>query len=119
MKIAIFLTSLLASASAFVPTKSFGVARSQLFAEEESEAAEWSGAESFSALTKGVDTVFSLEDIAKILPHRYPFALVDKVIEYEAGKVCDTSSKLNVVVAIDWMLFLLIVFLCGTACCRC
>ena len=26
------------------------------------------------------------EDIMKILPHRYPFALVDKVVEYEAGK---------------------------------
>ena len=27
-----------------------------------------------------------LEEVQKILPHRYPFALVDKVIEYEAGK---------------------------------
>jgi 3-hydroxyacyl-[acyl-carrier-protein] dehydratase len=45
------------------------------------------GAESISALTSGVKTVFSLEDIAKILPHRYPFLLVDKVVEYEEGKV--------------------------------
>jgi len=115
MKIAIFLTTLLASASAFVPTKSFGVTRSLLFAEEESEAAEWSGAESFSALTKGVDTVFSLEDIAKILPHRYPFALVDKVIEYEAGKVCEIERRCR-----DRLdVFLLIFCLCGTARCRC
>ena len=45
------------------------------------------GAEAISALTKDVKTVFSLEDIAKILPHRYPFLLVDKVVEYEEGKV--------------------------------
>lgn len=30
--------------------------------------------------------VFSLEDIQKILPHRYPFALVDRIIEYVPGK---------------------------------
>jgi hypothetical protein len=46
------------------------------------------GAAAISALTKNVKTVFSLEDISKILPHRYPFLLVDKVVEYEAGKVC-------------------------------
>jgi 3-hydroxyacyl-[acyl-carrier-protein] dehydratase len=44
-------------------------------------------AKDVSALTKDVKTIFSSEDIDKILPHRYPFALVDKVIEYEAGKV--------------------------------
>jgi len=44
------------------------------------------GAMDISALTEGVTTVFSSEDIAKILPHRYPFALVDKVVEYESGK---------------------------------
>ncbi|CAM9217395.1 unnamed protein product, partial [Phaeothamnion confervicola] len=31
--------------------------------------------------------IFTVDDqIAKILPHRYPFALVDKVIHFEAGK---------------------------------
>jgi hypothetical protein len=44
-------------------------------------------AKDVSALTKDLTTIFSSEDIDKILPHRYPFALVDKVIEYEAGKV--------------------------------
>ena len=39
-----------------------------------------------SALTSTVKTIFSLEDINKILPHRYPFLLVDKVVEYEMGK---------------------------------
>jgi len=43
-------------------------------------------AEEISALTSSVKTIFSLEDIAKILPHRYPFLLVDKVVEYEMGK---------------------------------
>uniref|UniRef100_A0A7S1XUS2 3-hydroxyacyl-[acyl-carrier-protein] dehydratase n=1 Tax=Phaeomonas parva TaxID=124430 RepID=A0A7S1XUS2_9STRA len=47
---------------------------------------EWKGAQAVSALTKGVETVFPLEKIAEVLPHRYPFALVDKVIEFEAGK---------------------------------
>jgi 3-hydroxyacyl-[acyl-carrier-protein] dehydratase len=31
--------------------------------------------------------VFTLEDIQKILPHRYPFALVDRIIEYVPGKL--------------------------------
>jgi 3-hydroxyacyl-[acyl-carrier-protein] dehydratase len=44
------------------------------------------GAAKLSALTKEVKTIFTSEDIDKVLPHRYPFALVDKVVEYEAGK---------------------------------
>lgn len=39
-----------------------------------------------SSLTSSVKTVFSLEDINGILPHRYPFLFVDKVVEYEMGK---------------------------------
>ena len=31
--------------------------------------------------------IFTLEDIQKILPHRYPFALVDRIIEYVPGKL--------------------------------
>lgn len=34
----------------------------------------------------GTTAIFTTEDIDKILPHRYPFALVDRVVEYEAGK---------------------------------
>jgi len=34
--------------------------------------------------TKGV--VFDINAIKKILPHRYPFLLVDKIIEFEPGK---------------------------------
>ena len=32
------------------------------------------------------EVLLTSEQIAGLLPHRYPFALVDKVIEYEAGK---------------------------------
>jgi 3-hydroxyacyl-[acyl-carrier-protein] dehydratase len=44
------------------------------------------GAQAISALTKDVKTVFTTEEVDLTLPHRYPFALVDKVIEFEAGK---------------------------------
>lgn len=47
---------------------------------------EWKGAEAVSGLTGSVPLVFDSIAISKILPHRYPFLLVDKVIEFEAGK---------------------------------
>lgn len=50
------------------------------------EGSSYMGPAAISSLTADVKTVFSSEDIAKILPHRYPFLLVDKVVEYEAGK---------------------------------
>lgn len=31
-------------------------------------------------------TIFNLEDIQALLPHRYPFALVDRIIEYVPGE---------------------------------
>jgi len=31
-------------------------------------------------------TTFSVEEIQKLLPHRYPFALVDRIIDYVPGK---------------------------------
>jgi len=30
--------------------------------------------------------VFNIEEIQKVLPHRYPFSLVDRIIAYEPGK---------------------------------
>jgi len=33
-----------------------------------------------------VKPVFTIEQIQKLLPHRYPFALVDRIIEYVPGK---------------------------------
>ncbi|XGV86461.1 MAG: 3-hydroxyacyl-ACP dehydratase FabZ [Limnothrix sp. BL-A-16] len=31
-------------------------------------------------------TTFTVEDIHRLLPHRYPFALVDRIIDYVPGK---------------------------------
>eukprot|EP00918_Siedleckia_nematoides_P029820 GHVU01064332.1.p1 GENE.GHVU01064332.1~~GHVU01064332.1.p1 ORF type:complete len:227 (+),score=24.03 GHVU01064332.1:59-739(+) len=51
---------------------------------EENE--EWRGAEAISALTHSMKrTVFDIEAIKEILPHRYPFLLVDKVLEFQPG----------------------------------
>ncbi|MDY7019914.1 MAG: 3-hydroxyacyl-ACP dehydratase FabZ [Cyanobacteriota bacterium] len=36
--------------------------------------------------TSVVQAVMDVEEIQKLLPHRYPFALVDRIIEYEPGK---------------------------------
>ena len=47
---------------------------------------EWQGAKKFSQKDRYTNTVLTSEQIAKILPHRYPFLLVDKVVEFEAGK---------------------------------
>ena len=27
-------------------------------------------------------------EIQKILPHRYPFLLIDKIVDFEAGEIC-------------------------------
>uniref|UniRef100_A0A7S2F915 3-hydroxyacyl-[acyl-carrier-protein] dehydratase n=1 Tax=Florenciella parvula TaxID=236787 RepID=A0A7S2F915_9STRA len=84
--ILIALISLASSASAFVVApRAARWALPALRAEEE-DASDFVGAEAVSALTKDVKTVFTLEDVHKILPHRYPFALIDKVIEYVPGK---------------------------------
>lgn len=34
----------------------------------------------------GLKTTFTLEEIQQLLPHRYPFALVDRIIDYVPGK---------------------------------
>mmetsp|Transcript_25922 Transcript_25922/g.45704 ORF Transcript_25922/g.45704 Transcript_25922/m.45704 type:complete len:208 (-) Transcript_25922:147-770(-) len=47
---------------------------------------EFKGAEAISSLTKDVITVFDSTAVDKFLPHRYPFALVDKIVEMEPGK---------------------------------
>lgn len=46
----------------------------------------WVGGKALSAKDKDVATIISNDEIAKILPHRYPFLLVDRVVEFEAGK---------------------------------
>lgn len=33
-----------------------------------------------------IKTTFTVQEIRELLPHRYPFALVDRIIDYEPGK---------------------------------
>ena len=51
-----------------------------------STSTEWTGAKAISNKDKELKTVFSIEQISDILPHRYPFLLVDRVVEFEPGK---------------------------------
>lgn len=83
----LFVSASLIEIKAFVPVRhvSFHPTRLHETAEAEEVSASL-GAEGISALTSEVKTIMTSEDIAKVLPHRYPFLLVDKVVEYEAGK---------------------------------
>ena len=82
MKLSILIASL-AGASAFVaPAAKSGVTATRRYGEEP----EMMGAEAISALTKEVKTIYKTEDIDKLLPHRYPFAFIDKIVEIEPGK---------------------------------
>jgi len=52
----------------------------------EAAAVEWFGAAKWSDQFKEPEPVFDILKVKDILPHRYPFLLVDKVIEFEPGK---------------------------------
>ena len=47
---------------------------------------DWKGAAAWSAGFAEPEPIFDILKIKEILPHRYPFLLVDKVIEFEPGK---------------------------------
>ena len=85
MKLAIVAATVACATAFTAPAQVNGAARSSQLAET-AEAVEFKGAEAISGLTSGVETVFTTEEIDEFLPHRYPFALVDKIVEYEAGK---------------------------------
>ena len=87
MKTALLMFSAVSVASAFVTPSASTRAPTSLFKTVVKEEVKAEGAEDISALTSSVKTVYTSEEIDKLLPHRYPFALVDKVVEYEAGKV--------------------------------
>ena len=55
--------------------------RMQVPTEEEIAAAEesWKGAESWSSAFAEPEAIFDVLKVKEILPHRYPFLLVDKV----------------------------------------
>ncbi|AFZ04290.1 3-hydroxyacyl-ACP dehydratase FabZ [Calothrix sp. PCC 6303] len=48
--------------------------------------AKVSESESNSLQPTEVKKTFNIEEIQKLLPHRYPFALVDKIIDFVPGK---------------------------------
>tara|TARA_B100000945_G_scaffold297418_1_gene276463 strand:+ start:215 stop:652 length:438 start_codon:yes stop_codon:yes gene_type:complete len=39
--------------------------------------------------------MINLEEIKKILPHRYPFLLVDRVLEVQKGKYCKAFKNIS------------------------
>jgi 3-hydroxyacyl-[acyl-carrier-protein] dehydratase len=91
MKISCLLASVVLaplSASAFVAPKVNNVVpqATRLYEVAEAAASTTMDAKTISALTSSVTTVFDSIKVNTLLPHRYPFALVDKVVEYEAGK---------------------------------
>lgn len=87
MKLSLLFASI-TCATAFVAPSLNGLSRSTRLFEEAEDAEEpaFQGAEAISALTKSVATVSATEDIDALLPHRYPFALVDKIVEIVPGK---------------------------------
>jgi hypothetical protein len=90
---AVNLFVLLASVASFkLSSKPAVLARTRMRMLAESDgstevaAKEWNGAKKFSMKDVSTKTILSSEQISKILPHRYPFLLVDRVVEWEAGK---------------------------------
>lgn len=84
------LLLIISSSMAFRPSSFVRVSSSsslsKLSMSEPPKEGEWVGAKKFSMKDRYTNTVLTNEQIAKILPHRYPFLLVDKVVEFEAGK---------------------------------
>ena len=39
--------------------------------------------------------IMNIEEIKKILPHRYPFLLVDRVLEVQKGKYCKALKNIS------------------------
>ena len=57
---------------------------------------EWKGAGGWSTQIAEPEAVFDIAHVKSVLPHRYPFLLVDKVIEFEAGKRAVGVKKVTV-----------------------
>ena len=56
----------------------------------------WKGAEAWSAQIADPETVFDIAKVKDVLPHRYPFLLVDKIIEFVPGKKAVGIKKVTV-----------------------
>jgi 3-hydroxyacyl-[acyl-carrier-protein] dehydratase len=89
MKIAAILFTTLSCVGAFTQGPIVSRQRTALFAEEAAEEdgePAFMGAAAISALTSDVTTKLTSTEVDSILPHRYPFALVDKVLEIVPNK---------------------------------
>ena len=98
--VAVAFASLIAVVSSFSTISRMMPSRVKMMAEGDATETpkEWVGAKKFSMKDRYTTTVLSSEQISKILPHRYPFLLVDRVVEFEAGKravgiKCITSNE--------------------------
>ena len=60
------------------------------------EATEWKGAAGWSEMIKEPEAVFDIAKVKDVLPHRYPFLLVDKIIEFEPGQKAVGVKKVTV-----------------------
>ena len=60
------------------------------------EEVDWKGAEAWSESFKDPEAVFDILKVQEILPHRYPFLLVDKIIEFIPGKKAVGLKKVTV-----------------------
>ncbi|GKY95797.1 hypothetical protein MPSEU_000540400 [Mayamaea pseudoterrestris] len=90
MKTAFIALLSLSSAFAFTIPSSQQASTARPFSavatEEATPATSSKTGKEISAATAGQQVIYTSEQIDELLPHRYPFALVDKVVEYEAGK---------------------------------
>ena len=80
-----------AAGSAFMVAPSTTVPRnvmkaSMAVAEPVAEEVDFKGAASWSADIAHPEPVFDILKIKEVLPHRYPFLLVDKIVEFLPGK---------------------------------
>lgn len=42
-----------------------------------------------------METILTFDEIKKIIPHRYPFLLIDRIIELEDGKKCTGIKQVS------------------------
>lgn len=56
---------------------------------------DFKGAEGWSAQIAEPEAIFEINQVKEILPHRYPFLLVDKVIEFVPGKKAVAIKKVT------------------------
>jgi 3-hydroxyacyl-[acyl-carrier-protein] dehydratase len=69
--------------------------RSVLMDEEAEAEADFKDAAAWSAQIAEPEAIFDINKVKEILPHRYPFLLVDKVIEFVPGKKAVAIKKVT------------------------